>query len=60
MIKKSKGCIEINCDIPYCDSTEELFIDDMITFKEEIREAGWHLRKHSRCVCMDCWDAGER
>lgn len=60
MIRKTRNSIVITCDVPGCESSEEIFISDMIAFKEEIREEGWHIRKHNRCVCMDCWDGGKR
>lgn len=56
MIKKTKYSIIITCDSPDCDSKEEMFITDMASFKETIREEGWHLKAHGKCYCMDCWE----
>jgi hypothetical protein len=60
MIRHLGKSIVILCDGPDCDSREEICISDMIAFKEEVRDEGWHIRKHQKCFCMDCWDAGHR
>jgi hypothetical protein len=60
MIRKTNHSIIIKCDAPDCENQEEILIPDMIAFKEEMREEGWHLRKHNKCICMDCWDMGKR
>jgi hypothetical protein len=61
MINHKDGVTTIVCDGPDCDATDEFDrIRDISLFKEVVRESGWHLRKHSKCLCMDCWEAGIR
>lgn len=61
MIKHQDGIIVIHCDNFDCDAQDQFdHVKDMSLFKELVRENGWHIRKHSKCFCMDCWNEGKR